>query len=440
MPSNNIVLKIGGSCLADENGLRQLRRIAELYPDSVMVFSAFKGMTDELIVQTRAAQENEHSSASIKKTISRFVSLLSKPGMAEAEKSLSPYYEELDQCMSVISKKGINLKLLDWAQSFGERMTIVVIAAYLKENGHIVAILDDRSFSCDDNFGNAKFLPDAAESVKQKLSVPGIKIVPGFIGRTKDGMIATLGRGGSDYTATYIASLFDSQIILFKDVDGVFSANPKIVKGAKIINELGADDLFEMAHYGSRVIYEKALYPLLNSRAEMLVKPYFDPGKPGTVVVNRDTNGIVVSGFEKVIITVIQGENGVFEVLSSLFEEFKRRDYRPLAVFETSAIVEITIISDERHRHIIEEIVESLLKRRKGVTVSHRSNAAMVSLIGCGIKGKSGIANRFFRVLSDRKVNVITLVGSASGRNLSAVIDSSEFIGAVQGIHAEFVE
>ncbi|MFH1285487.1 MAG: aspartate kinase [Candidatus Micrarchaeota archaeon] len=440
-----IVMKFGGSCLGSKKDIEKTAAIIKRAKQPIVVLSAFKGITDELIKQANNALNGSYDITHIREFHYGVLADLSIENKVMVEKRIGELVDELNTTLRGISYlHELTPQSLDKVMSFGERLVIYPVAAYLRDFEIDAVPLSDAEAGIvtNDNFGNATILESSEVLVKQRvgeLSRKQVPIITGFVGRTEEGRITTLGRGGSDYTATFIAATLGCEMHLLKDVDGIMSADPKTVENARVVKNVNYSDALELAHYGSKVIYEKAIEPLIKAHAPLVIKNFDTPDIEGTRISEKESTDVVVTAVKNVAIVNVHGRMGMMRVFAELVEALARKDVYPLLMTESSSQGEISIVVDEKQASGIEKLVKKSNGKVEGAAIEARSGYGLVAVIGEGMKKRVGTAASVFDALRDEKINIVAISQSASERNISVIVDAENVKRATKALHGKFI-
>src|SRR4029077_10814014 len=276
-----------------------------------------------------------------------------------------------------------------------------------------------------------------------------IPVVPGFLGASPADDLTTLGRGGSDLTATLIArALGASRVSLWKDVPGLLTADPRIVPDARVIPALHSREAAELAYYGAKVLHPRALIPLAGRKIPLYVRPFADPGSPGTEVSERVTAAqlpvkALSAATHQALVTVAgNGMLGVPGIAARTFAALQQRRISVSLISQASSEHSICFsVPDAAARDaraaLLHEFREEIERREiDGVEVGH--GVATVAVVGLGMAGKPGVAAGVFSALSAGGINVIAIAQGSSELNISVVVDGDRAAGAQRRIHASF--
>ncbi|MGH9785783.1 MAG: aspartate kinase, partial [Terriglobia bacterium] len=305
-----------------------------------------------------------------------------------------------------------------------------------------------------DQFGGAEPLMEqtrakAAAHLRPATARGEIPVVTGFIGATADGVMTTLGRGGSDYSASIIGAALDAdEVWIWTDVDGVLSADPKMVGQARILSELVYEEAAELSHFGAKVLHHKTLAPLVSRMIPVWIKNTFAPEKPGTRIgPPREGNAMgpkAVTSLAPVTLLTLRsnGTPGTTEMLARTFEALSHFHVEILMVTQASYQDSFCFLVPQsmalKAKAALEEEFQLELSHRYLQPIETEDVAA-VALIGEGMRGTPGIAARMFGALGRARVNVISIAQGSSESNISCVVALAERAAAVRAIHDEFI-
>ncbi|MBI2144102.1 aspartate kinase [Candidatus Woesearchaeota archaeon] len=439
-----IVMKFGGTSVGTAESIRRVvdRVRAARSRNPFVVVSAISGVTDMLLA---AAREALGRKASVKGIVSeieaRHMAVAGKLGLGSS--IISGEVAELEHVLFGISLVGeLTLRTTDHVASFGERMSSRIVAAFARKSGLKAEAFNayDLGMVTDKNFGSAEILPKTFEAIASsvaKLPSGVVPVVTGFIGRTEDGDITTLGRGGSDYTAAiYGAALKAEEIQIWTDVDGIMTADPRIVPEARTVSIVSFEEASELAYFGAKVLHPKTILPAMNGNIPVRVLNTFNPSGTGTLILKNST--------EKGEITAITCKKGVYVIninsarmlmaygflhhVFRLFDEFKV----PVDMIATSEVnVSVTV----EKRFDVSGLVEKL-KEFAAVTVL--ADRASLCIVGEGIKSMPGVGGRISSVLGKSGINVEMTSQSHNDVNMGLVVSEKSVDGAVRALHGEF--
>jgi aspartokinase/homoserine dehydrogenase 1 len=463
-PAHLEVWKFGGASLADAAAIeRAAALIASHEGPLVVVASALAGVTDLLLNGAgRASAGTADAAAAVASTFlqrhRQAVKALLPSGrkrralLARIDEAARQYR---DLCSAVSVLGHLEPRTMDLLVSRGERMSAAVLAETLATHRRRAMYVDATDFVATDgqHGGAAPDLPRTASGARRALRPllqRGITpVVPGYVGRAPDGSVATLGRGGSDLTATLLArSLGARQVVLWKDVPGILTADPRLVPDARLLSRLHHREAAEVAHYGAKVLHPRALIPIAGTRIGLHVRSFLDPTSPGTEVsAQRAIEGYPVKALAIVhgqaIVTVAgKGMVGVHGIAARTFTAVDAERLSVSTIFQASSESSIgfTVPESEAARGV--QAVRAAFKDElaSGVidNVSARPGIAVVAVVGEGMAGAPGIAARVFSALAARSINVVAIAQGSSERNISFAVNAGDAPEAVRAVHDAF--
>ena len=343
-------------------------------------------------------------------------------------------------------------RALDAISGMGEQMSVRILAAYLRELGYESEAIDATELILTDgNFQNAAPQSVATRArttarLQPLLDEDYIPVVTGFIGATADGVTTTLGRGGSDYSAAILGQALDAdEVWIWTDVDGVMTADPRLVPGAVSIPALTFREVSELAYYGAKVLHPKTMRPCVESGIPLRIKNTFNPTHPGTVIVDDapELNGALkaVTAIKGVAMINVEGKGmiGVPGIAARTFGAVARLDVSVLLITQASSEQSICFIVPEASAPAVVAGLEAEfaaeLRRRDIERVWRRDEIAIVTIVGAGIQTTPGIAGRVFSALGQHRVNVIAIAQGSSECGISLVVATEDVGPAVEHIH-----
>ena len=436
-----IIMKFGGTSVGNAERIRKTAEIVQSQLDRkpVVVVSAVAKITDALIKLANESSigKGEDIFDNIKKIHLDIINQLN------LDKSLlNQNFDELAELVKENQQnKKLDAKTLDYFQSFGERMSSKIVAAYLNQAG-----IQSRAFNSWDlglittnDFGNAEPLESSYINIKNNiLKLNLIPVITGFIGKSKDNQITTFGRGGSDYSAAIIGSAIDAdEIQIWTDVDGVMTADPKTVQNAKPVRQVSFAEASELAYFGARVLHPKTILPAMKKGIPVRVLNSFNPQDEGTKIVNKSakTKKTIKSIAYKNNTTLIHIEStrmlGAYGFLARIFYIFDKFR-KSVDVISTSEVsVSLTVDNGENVDTILKEL-------REFADIEITKNRSIICVVGEGIKQEKGIAGRIFTALGKNGVNIEMISQGASKINITFVVDGNDAPKAVNSLHDEY--
>ncbi|HMB80551.1 MAG TPA: aspartate kinase, partial [Vicinamibacterales bacterium] len=341
--------------------------------------------------------------------------------------------------------------------SFGERLSAFIVAAYL-DRTHAAAFVDARDFLVtDDQFTHATVLFPATNRRTRayfsrlfRRSKQIVPIVTGFIGATIDGQTTTIGRNGSDYSAAIVGAAVGASVIeIWTDVDGVLSADPRVVPSAFVLPQMTYEEAMELSYFGAKVLHSATIAPAVAKRIPILIKNTFNPGAPGTLISRKAVDdGKLAKGITSVgdlALLTLRGPGmvGVPGVAGRVFGTLASKGVNVVLISQASS--EHTICFSVRSADTARAVEAIRLEfqfefHAQSLQVDVRSDQAILAVVGEGMKGRPGVAGKVFDSLGRQNINISAIAQGASERNISCVIDASQQVRALNAIHQGFFE
>ena len=459
-----IVVKFGGTSLATVKDIKNVAQIvSELSKQNqvVVVCSAIDGITDELIqisneIKKEDKKDANRTLARISQKHKQFATHLVKN--SKTQKSLLVKLEsdltELEELVHGLILLGeITPRSYDYLISFGERLSINLVSTALEEmkNKSLPLTGKEAGIITDSNFGESRPLMDTtrirlSKIIQDYMSKKTIPVIGGFSGADQHGNITTFGRGGSDYTATIIASCINSdEIWLMSDVDGMMTADPKFVKGAKLLKEVSYAEAVEMALFGAKQIHPRTFEPLLSKKIPMRIRSTFDLKNNGTLVTaspSASTKKTVkcVSAIRNVGLIDLTG--GITfaapGTAAKIFSVLAKKDINVMMVSSNPSESSISIIVKKSELDMAVNELEMNLLGKVVKRIDTTPNVSIIAVIGSGMKGTVGIASKVFHAAQKRDVNVMMIAQGSSELNLAFVVKDNDCKSVLQSLHQEF--
>ena len=460
------VLKFGGSSLSTPATIRGVGRIlleARRREPIIVVVSAFQGVTNQLLDCARLAERGDGSHGEAFDAIARrhraAVSQLVKKRRARVRAQVDTLLAELQSTLQGIHLlRHCPLRALDMTASFGERLSAVIVAAYLGQTVPAVFVDARDIVVTDDQFTHAAVVfrktnrrTRAYFAALFRRSPRVVPIVTGFIGATDDGQTTTIGRNGSDYSAAIVGAAVGASLIeIWTDVDGVLSADPRIVPSAFVLPQMTYEEAMELSYFGAKVLHSATIAPAVAKRIPILIKNTFNPRAPGTLISRRadERDGALAKGITSVgdlSLLTLRGPGmvGVPGVAERLFRALASRKVSVVIISQASS--EHTICFGVRSvdagravAAIRQEFQFEFLEQSMLVDV--KEDQAILAVVGEGMKGRPGVAGKVFEALGRQNVNISAIAQGGSERNISCVIDAPQQVRALNAIHQGFFE
>ena len=433
--------------MANAERFRQMAEIvkSQLEKRPVLVLSAMGDTTDHLL----EAADNALKKGIVKldKIVDLHIKTIDDLNLGSGVKAqIQPLFDELNTLLMGISLiKELTGRTKDYLVSFGERFSVRIGAVYFNSIGIKAMAVDawDGGFISDSNFTQAELIPEAWNLIPSRLLAAAeegiLQIVTGFIAKDEKGNITTLGRGGSDLTATMIgASCGASEIQVWKDVDGILTADPRLVETARVVETVTYEAASELAYYGAQVLHPRAMQPCLKSGTPVLVKNSYNPSAPGTKIVKnlpgKESPLQAITSRKNVTLVDIVSSRmlGQHGFLAGVFSSFAKYGISVDMVATSEVSVSITLDAS----YDLEDIKNELSQI---ASVDIKTGKAIVTIIG-DVKRSSEILSRTFKICRDLGVQVQMISQGASKVNISFIVNDKEAPDIVKALHKDFFE
>ncbi|PYU24467.1 MAG: aspartate kinase [Acidobacteria bacterium] len=460
------VMKFGGTSVGDAACIARAAAIVQSTASDgsvVVVVSAMSGVTNRLIDAARHAEAGDAEFATklvaeLRHQHSKALGTLVRDARraAEVDKSLSHVLAELERLLQGTALlRELTPRALDAISGMGERLSTPLLAAALNELGvSSVPVSATDVIVTDPHHGRAEPLMEptrerAAKCLHPLLKKGVVPVVTGFIGATLERVPTTLGRGGSDYSATILgAALGAQETVIWTDVDGVKTADPKLVPEARTIDEISYNEAAELAYFGAKVLHPNTLRPVTAAGVPVWIRNSFAPEKPGTKITARgSSNGGGVKALTAIrgvtLITVGgPGIVGLPDVLARSFAATASLRTNVLFVSQSSSQNDICfVISSSDEKRTVEALRHAFAPEIAEQTVEHvssNSRIAIVAVVGENMHGIPGIAGRTFSALGREGINIIAIAQGSSEYNISLVVEADAMQRAMLTLHREF--
>lgn len=450
---DRVVCKFGGSSLADSTRLKEVAKLVKLQIEKsekmpVVVLSAMGKTTDELLQAGRRALF--HRVVDTKTICDRAYDACKDLGLDESELGVDDLLRKLDDLLEGVKRVGeVSPRTKDCLVSFGERLSVRIFAAHMRANEKISAVhIDafDAGFRTNSKFDNAELTEETFANVKHYFDTEvednQLAIVTGFIAKDESGRITTLGRGGSDLTASALgAALGTTEVQVWKDVDGILSTDPRIVDKAVPIPVISFEEAAEMAFFGAKILHPSAMQPAMRKNIPVRVKNSYNPDHPGTVIVRSrelGPNPVTAVSFKKDVQVVDIVSTRMLGASGFLVEVFKAFAYHKISI-DVVATSEVSISMTLDKSVCDLEVLGQLRDDLSSIaTVSFSENKnAIVSLIADSSRS-TNVASRALTALDRAGVRVFMISQGASKFNVSLIVDGNDAQRTVREVHDEF--
>ncbi len=450
------VLKFGGTSVGSADSIAQVKKIVESQSDKVLiVVSAVGGVTDELIKAARLAEQGENECfdvfSEIKEIHYQIISELFPLDLAQSIKyKIDQLFEELSTIIKgVYMLKEMTIKSEAIISSFGERLSSFIVSEYITDAN----LFESQNF-IQTHLVFGKDAVDFEETTKNLLAIKDqlkkTNVFPGFIASNVKKEITTLGRGGSDYTASILAAVFDADILeIWTDVNGFMTADPRIISRAYCIEQLSYSEAMELSHFGAKVIYPPTILPVFKKNIPIRIKNTFQPEVPGTLINNekcplKDKKIKGISSIGKVSLLTIQGIGmiGVTGIAMRVFKAMAQENINVILISQASSENSISIVIKSEVANsavgLLENEFASEIELNQINNISVEPDMAVIAIVGENMKQTTGIAGKLFDSLGRNGINIFAIAQGASELNISFVIKEKNIKKGLNTVHEAF--
>jgi bifunctional aspartokinase / homoserine dehydrogenase 1 len=459
-----LVMKFGGTSVGSAARIREASRLAadaRARRPVAVVISAMSKITDLLLDTMRHAEAGDRAgmAANLATLRARHEDacreLLPVERQAAAMERMSRIIADFERIAGGVAMLGVRPpRSVDDAVAAGERLSSLLMAEYLTANGTPAEAVDAAKVIVTDAvFGSASPLMAQTREKAGQLLAPllergVIPVVTGFNGATADGRPTTLGRGGSDFSASILAAVLDaSELWIWTDVDGIMSADPKLAPDAVVLDEITYAEAAELAYNGAKVLHARTLAPLVEKGIPVWSKNSFAPEKPGTKIVPHSSAAIgarAVTSMRKVALVSLEPSSPELsgtQVMGRVLEALAHANIEVLGLTSAGYRQNFCFLVTEDELERAGEAIESAL----ALELAHDyirpaqvdSNVGLLAVVGEGMQGKPGLAGRVFTAISREGVNIIAIAQGASELTISIVVRRDGLEKAVRAVHAE---
>ncbi len=458
------ILKFGGSSMATPQRIRSVANIVlkHLEEDStIVIFSAFGGVTNDLLHMAElAAKEDEGYKEILEKNEKRHIDAVRdlipiqlQSSILSKVKTVFNRLETLYEGVFLLNE--LSNKTKHVIAGFGEILCSIIVAEYFKSLKVQSSYLDSRELIvCKNNNEKVQVSYDITYKNIQNYFAgesSGLFITPGFVAKNDQGVPSTLGRGGSDFTAAIFAGALDvEELLIYTDVNGMYTANPGIVPQAYPLRNISYEEAMELSHFGAKVLYPPTLQPLVEKQIKIIIKNTFDPEDEGTLISrSSEENFRWVTGIthiDNIRILNMEGSGmvGIPGFSKRFFEVLYLENINVVFITQASSEHSICVAVKEDEALMAKEALDEAFaieigyKKIKPVEVEE--NVAIVALVGDAMKSHHGLSGKMFSALGNNNINIRAIAQGSSERNISAVIAKKDIKKALNTLHEQFFE
>lgn len=456
------VMKFGGSSVANAQNINKvidIVREALTKDKTVVVSSAISGCTDQLIAIGKAALAQDNTYGQIidqleAKHMELIDQLIVNDDSSAIKSACAELFNELREiCKGVYLLKELSSFSLDHIVSFGELLSTKIISAKLKSLNISHLWKDSRELlKTEEIAGKNAIISDiTGKNIKEFFENSNHKlyIMPGFIASDLKGRTTTLGRGGSDYTASIVAVGAQARILeIWTDVCGMMTADPRIVPGAHPIRNISYKEALELSHFGAKVVYPPTIQPVVKQGIPIYVKNTFEPSDPGTLIERNPPEGQNkikgISSSNKIALLSMEGSGmvGIPGYSSRLFDTLTKNNVNIILITQASSVHTMCIAIDEadadKAKKATDELFAYEISLGKVDPLRVEKGFSIISLVGDDMKNQSGASGKMFDALGRVGINIRAIAQGSSEKNVSAVVQTEYVNDAIRAIHEEF--
>ncbi len=459
-------MKFGGTSVATGENIRHVVDLVakNAKKDKIaVVVSALAGVTNSLIEVAEQAKKSDekHIQAFTKELMNKHLEAIltainSKEVQEEVTQITQKTLGELEKVLTGICYVGeVTPKSKDYVVSFGERLSVPIVWGAIKDQG-----LETQWFTgkeagivTDSNFGEADPLMNYTTHLIRERLVPllekgVIPVVTGYIAANQDGIVTTVGRGGSDYTATILGVALDAdEVWIWTDVDGIMTTDPKIVSAARMLPQLSYQEAAEMAIFGAKAMHPRALEPVIKEKIPVRIRSVFHPENSGTLITQEPDSNTkeavkAVAMIKDVAMLNVSGAGmvGAPGSYSKVFDVLGKNNINVMMISTAASEANISmIIKRGMLGRAISNLEIALLDRGGLVSeVSAEDDVAVIAVMGANMKGTLGVASRIFSTVAKKGINIRMIAQGSSELNISFVVKEKDGAAVVRAIHEEF--
>ena len=458
------ILKFGGSSLATPERIKLVSKTIKKHLEEgkvITVFSAFGGVTNDLLLMAELASKEDLAYKELLEKVEKrhleavreLIPVTAQSAILSKVKNQFNRLETLYEGVFLLNE--LSDKTRHVISGFGEMLSSQIIAEYFQSLKVNSLFVDSRELIVCKNT-NEKVLVNYDKTNQNileffKNNKADLFIVPGFIAKNELGVPSTLGRGGSDFTAAIIAGALNlDKVIIYTDVNGMFTANPSLVPQAYSLNEISYEEAMELSHFGAKVLYPPTLQPLLDKNIEILIKNTFDPDHPGTLISRSSKKNFRwvtgITHIDSIKLLNIEGSGMVgipgfskrfFEIL---FQEHINVVLITQASSEHSICIAVKADEAEKAKEALDEAFGAEIGLKKIKPVEIEDEVSIIALVGDRMKSHHGLSGKMFSALGNNNINIRAIAQGSSERNISAVISKKDVTKALNTLHEQFFE
>jgi aspartate kinase len=455
------LMKFGGTSVADSESVARVVDIIEEHHrighELAVVVSAQRGVTDQLIA-TANEISNSRSSATIDPLVQslrqrheKVLAEVARDQAKEVGKLIEERLCDLENILHAVHNlRELTPRSLDYITTYGERLNSLVICAAFQQRGIPSMVMDgcEAGILTTPQHGEAMALPESEGRIRSRvepLLTESVPVIMGFMGCTERGIITTLGRSGSDYSAAIIGAGIDAdEIWIWTDVDGIMTSDPRLIDDARVLPTISYLEVMELSYFGAKVMHPRSIEPAMKKNILVRVKNTFNPSHPGTTIVRHEKwDSRVVKALtyiNKVALINICGAQMIGRpgVAKAIFSALADREVNVMMISQGSSEANISLIVDESQAALALDALTPLSRQGLVREVTSNRDVSAVAVVGSGMAGAKGTGGRIFTALGEGGVNVMMISQGSSEANISFIVREEDGPKAVRILHDEF--
>lgn len=454
-------MKFGGTSVGDAECIRRTVDILERYHaeghEMAVVVSAMSGVTDQLhaiAAEAESSVEEPPIGAFIQAIRAKHMKALEAVAPDQAAAVGSVIDERLGNLEHILTAvhalHELTRRSKDYIVSYGERLSALIVSAALRERGIASSALDgcEAGILTTNKHGDALVLPTSDPRINSRilpLLMDSVPVITGYMGCTPEGIVTTLGRSGSDYSASIVGRAIDAdEVWIWTDVDGVMTSDPRIIKNVRVLPFVSYREAMELSFFGAKVLHPKSIEPAMEKDIIVRVKNTFNPEHPGTIVRRQEQREKrvvkAVTHIERVALVNINGVQMIGRpgVAREIFTALGDAGINVMMISQASSQANISLIIDEGNLAEALEVLSAPVKSGIVREVTSDRNVVAMAVVGAGMAGTPGISGRIFTALGKAGVNVMMISQGSSEVNVSFVVRQDDSRRALQLLHDEF--
>jgi len=461
-----IVMKFGGTSVGTGENIRHVADLVAQYSKEhkvAVVVSALAGVTNSLIETGCKAQKSDQKQIEVftasllkKHTDAIATAITSKSIQKEVTEIVEKSIAELEKVLTGICYVGeLTLKSKDYVMSFGERLSAPIVWGALRDHNIPSQFFTGKEAGIvtDSNFGEAEPLMNYTTHLLRERLDPlieqgAVPVITGFIAANQDGIVTTVGRGGSDYTATILGvALKADEVWIWTDVDGIMTTDPKLVPTARMLPQLSYQEAAEMAIFGAKAMHPRALGPVSKENIPVRIRNTLNPSNPGTLItkepaadMNKPVKAVAMIKDVGMINVYGPGMVGAPGSYARVFDVLGRNNINVMMISAAASEANISMIVKRSVLARAVSNIEIALQERGGIVseVTTEDDVAVIAVMGAHMKGTLGVASKIFSIVAKAGINIRMIAQGSSELNISFVVKERDGAAVVRAIHEEF--